>query len=244
MTKHILPSLLILLGTVVLGNAVIATVLSNFSAGVLMTYVLGSLFVLGGIWYASLPKWMLWTIGILAVLITAFVCALFLHGKTDTVTYKENAVIVLGASIKGDKPTKSLQNRLDRAVSYHKQNPDAMIIVSGGKGSQETVTEAYAMEQYLIGQGVPASCILKEDAATSTKENFSYTKALIDEHFGKDCAIAFITTDYHIYRASRYAARAGFSNVTHAHSDTPWYMIVPSGLRECLAVCKMWIFQK
>ncbi len=243
MIKYIVPYLLLLSGAVIFGNAVIASVLSNLSTGVWMTYGLGLLLILCGIFYPHLPRWM-WAalIGLLLVAVTA-VCCLFLFGKTDTVTYNEDIVIVLGAGVQGDTPTKSLQNRLDRTLTYHAQNPDALIVVSGAQGPQETVTEAYAMERYLTEHGVPASCILKEEAATSTKENFEYTKALIDEHVGKDCEIAFITTDYHIFRAAMSADRAGFSNVTHAHSGTPWYMIVPSGLRECLAIVKFILFR-
>ncbi len=238
MTKYILPSLFVLLGTVVCINAVIATISSNLSTGIVLTYLIGAALLAWGIAYRFLPTWLTVAVGGALLIVAVCITALFLYGKTDSVTYKEDTVIVLGASIKGDKPTKSLQNRLDRAVSYHAHNPEATIVVSGGKGSGKSVTEAEAMAQYLIAQGVPASRIVKEDAATSTQENFRFSRPLIDEND----SVCFITTDYHIFRASRYATRAGFQTVTHAHSTTPWYMIVPSGLRECLAVGKLWIF--
>ncbi len=241
MTKYILPSLLILLGTAVLGNAVIATVMSNLSTGIWLTYAIGALLITGGVFFNRLPMW-LWIVGG-GGLLTVAVCIamLFGFGKTDTVTNDEDVILVLGASIKGDKPTKSLQNRLDRAVALHKENPDAVIVVSGGKGSQETVSEAQAMAQYLIAQGVPADSILEEDAATSTDENFRLTKALLEAHFDKPYTVCFVTTDYHIYRASLLAEKHGFDATTHAHSGTPWYMVLPSGLRECLAACKTWL---
>ena len=232
--------LLILLGAGLLMNAIAATAISNFSTGILLTFLLGIAFLLCGIGFAHLPRavWIALLSGL--VVLTVFMSGLFLYGKADTVTYTEDVVIVLGAGVHGDKPTKSLQYRLDRAASYHKQNPDALIVVSGGQGPQESVTEAFAMAQYLLRKGVPASCILKEEQAGSTAENFRFSKALLDKRFPDGYTVAFITTDYHIYRAAYTAERFGFANTTHCHSGTPWYAVLPNGLRECLAVCKYW----
>lgn len=233
--------LLILLGTGLLMNAALATVLSNFSTGILLVYTLGAVFLLCGAMYTRLHK-AVWITLLSGFLVSALaVSALFLYGKADTATHTEDAVIVLGAGVQGDKPTKSLQNRLDRAIRYHAQNPTALIVVSGGQGPQETVTEAHAMEQYLLAHGVPASRILKEDAATSTAENFRFAKDLLDTQFDSGYTVAFITTDYHIFRAAQTAKRFGFEYATHCHSGTPWYMVLPNGLRECLAVGKAWI---
>ena len=225
---------LILLGSGLLANAILATVMTNFSTGILLTYLLGGILVTSGLIGHHLPTWLLLAVG--GGLLMLAVCAtmLFLYGKRDTVTYKEDVVIVLGASVKGDKPTKSLQNRLDRAIAYHQQNPHARIVVSGGKGDGETVSEAAAMARYLMDCGIPDGAIIQEDAATSTEENFRFSRTLL----ASADSVCFITTDYHILRASRYAERAGFQHITHAHSATPWYMIVPSCLRECLALGK------
>ena len=48
-----------------------------------------------------------------------------------------------------DKVTIPLKLRLDKAVLYHKQNPDALIVVIGAEGFQEIISEAEAMEKYL-----------------------------------------------------------------------------------------------
>lgn len=240
--KRMMSPVLLVLGGGIVINAVIASVMSNLSTGTFLTYALGILLLLCGFFWRSLPRWVRLLPGIVTLTAAVLITLLFVHGHTDTITDTEDVVVVLGAGIQGDKPTKSLQNRLDRAVQYHRDNPDALIIVSGGQGPQETITEALAMERYLIEQGVPASCILKEEVATSTTENFLFAKPLIDARFGEDCRVAFITTDYHIYRAALSAAHVEFQNVTHAHSGTPWYMIVPNGLRECLSIGKFWIF--
>lgn len=236
--------LLILLGATLLVNAVCATVLSNFSTGVLLIYVLGAMLVLCGTMIAHLHKAVPLTLLGGCLVLALVISGLYAYGKADNATCQEDAVIVLGAGIRGDKPSKSLQNRLDCAIAYHAKNPTALIVVSGGQGPQETVTEAYAMEQYLLENGVSASCILKEEAATSTAENFRYSKAMLDDRFQAPYSVAFITTDYHIFRAVHTAQRFGFKNATHCHSGTPWYTILPNGIRECLAVCKFWIIKQ
>lgn len=238
---RILSAIGVVVGIAVLADAVVAGVLSNLSVGVLMTYAAGIGITGFSLWLPHLPQPLVACVFGIASAAAIAVSSLFVLGNADTVTHKEDVAIVLGAGIKGDKPTESLQNRLDRAVVYHRRNPQALLVVSGGQGPQESVTEAYAMEQYLLAQGVPAANILKEEYATSTEENFRFSKALLDDAFDDSYTVAFITTDYHISRASAYALRCGFSEVTHAHSATPWYMILPNGLRECLALCKLWV---
>lgn len=221
MTKYIVPSLLMLVGAAILGNAVIATIYANLSTGIRLTYAIGAMLIASGLCFHRLPTWLIAT-GVIGILIvTVCIAALFLYGNADTATYTEDVALVLGAGVQGDKPTKSLQNRLDCAVSYHRQNPHAMIVVSGAQGPQEAVTEAYAMEQYLIDKGVPADRILKEEAAISTSENFRFAKELLDAYFDRPYTPAFVTTNYHMYRASVNAARVGFDDAARCHSATP-----------------------
>ena len=98
------------------------------------------------------------------------------------------------------------------------------------------------MERYLLEQGMPAEQIIKEQMATSTRENFLYSKEVLDRQFGGAYKVAFISSDYHSYRAKLIAKKVGFNEIAYLGSHTPWYQILPSGIRECLAVMKQWIF--
>lgn len=98
------------------------------------------------------------------------------------------------------------------------------------------------MERYLVDKGIPKQFIIKEEKATSTYENFQYSKELLDEYYKKrPYQIAFVTNDFHIYRASLLAKAAGL-NATHKHAPTAWYSLPMSYLREVLAVLKHWVF--
>ncbi len=164
---------------------------------------------------------------------------LFSYGGRDNVSYDEDALIVLGAGVHGDQISLALKYRLDAALEYSRQNPDALIIVTGGRGFQEDVTEAYAMEKYLLENGADPSSIIKEENASSTTENFKFSKEMLDERFGENnYRAAVVTSDFHVFRAVRIAAKCGL-DVTHIHAKTPLNTIVSSYIREAAAVAKL-----
>ena len=74
-----------------------------------------------------------------------------------------------------------------------------MIIPSGGKGPDETISEAAAMKQYLLDKGIPEDKILPEDQSTTTRENLIFSKKIIDSRPGGK-RTALVTSNYHVYR--------------------------------------------
>lgn len=147
-------------------------------------------------------------------------------------------VIVLGCGIWPDgRPTASLALRLDKAVSYYRDNPHVYIIVSGGQGPNEPFPEALAMEEYLMKAGVPKNKIIKEEKSTSTKENFQFSRKLIDAPEGEKTKIVFITSDFHIFRSRILARRFGFDAYAIA-APTPGIVKLNSYLREFFAFVK------
>ncbi len=227
-------------------NAVVASMHSNYNAGILLIYLFAIAFLSGFVFFGYLIKLPL-VIKII-LLIAAAVCASvvifwYAYGCNDNVDCEEDAVIVLGAAIRGDTLSGTLRHRLDRTLQYVEQNPDAIIVVSGGKGPQENMSEAEAMEAYLISHGVAPERIIKENQSTSTIENFAFSKRLLDENLGDDYSVAFVTNDYHVFRAVLCARRAGYTDITHCHSSTSWYSVIPSGLREILGMGKFILTQ-
>ena len=129
------------------------------------------------------------------------------YGNIDNADFYEDAVIVLGAGLRGENVSNILAYRLDAAVEYSLNNPNALIIVSGGLGQNAEITEALAMERYLIAQGIPKEKIIKEELSTSTFENLLFSKHILDALFEEPYRIVIITSNFHIFRASRLAAR-------------------------------------
>lgn len=233
----------IVIGSLVSLNGIALFFVSNLNLGNFMTVVLGCVIILLSVFFTKMAKLFKFLILVGLCLVVVFAGSLIIYGKVDNVTYREDAVIVLGAAVHGKTPSLTLKKRLDTAIEYYTENPDSLIIVSGGKGAQEDITEAEAMQNYLVSHGVSENKIIKEENATSTYENFVFSKKLLDENLGNDYTFAFITNEYHILRANLCANEAGLKNITHAHSNTNLSYLISGSLRECLAVIKYIIFK-
>ena len=113
------------------------------------------------------------TLSILAVgLTTAVVLVVvmtFLMVRAANTKPSENAtVIVLGCKAYGERPSLTLEERLKAAIRYLEANPEAVCIVSGGQGRDETISEAQCMYLYLTDSGIVSDRIYKEDQSTTT----------------------------------------------------------------------------
>ena len=219
-------------------DAIAMIILSNVHTGHFVTLGAGAIFCAFAFIYNKIAFGIKIAFFSLLFILCVTCASLIIYGSTDNCTYREDAVIVLGASIHGDRPSASLRSRLDAAIKYHHKNKDALIVVSGGKGPQEDCTEAEVMAKYLTDNGVDVNKIILEASATSSQENFSYSKKLLDAYFESEYSISYITNEYHIYRAGVNAQKQGFDGACHMHSKTPIYAIVPNTLRELLAIVK------
>lgn len=153
-----------------------------------------------------------------------------------------NYVIVLGAGlINGERVSKLLSDRLDKGIKvYEKSKPDCKIICSGGKGSDEKISEARAMKNYLIDKGIDRNDILMEDRSTDTMENLAFSKKLIEEREG-DHYTAVVTSGYHVLRAMIYCRRVGLqADGIGAH--TAFYYWPSAMIREYVALVRYYIF--
>lgn len=250
MNKEKIKSVLITsIGAVFVVYGLILCIMSNLNVGVVLVLALGIFTLCLGVFCKKIKqlsdKKMF---RICKIVIILLICAevilvafMAIYGYSDNVNYNEDAVIVLGAGVRGDKVTLPLKLRLDKAIEYHFKNPEAMIVVTGGQGFQETVTEAYAMEKYLLENGVDKNKILKEEKATSTSENMQFSKRILDNHYKDDYSVVVITNNFHIFRGVTLAERTGFQRVAHMHVGLQWYNLMPCFLRESLAVIKLLI---
>lgn len=157
---------------------------------------------------------------------------------------KVDCVIVLGAGLKGETPTLTLVRRLDKALGYIAENPGTRVIVSGGKGMGESISEAEGMKRYLVQHGVSEALIMKEEKSTSTYENMLFSKGLYNQKLGRGPeSVLIITNDFHMFRAKLLARRVGLRPYGIS-AGTPWYIYPNVFLREYLAVFKSLAFDR
>jgi len=176
---------------------------------------------------------------ILVILLLQFLAVegLIIYNGTPDPQTKTDYLIILGAGLKGDVPSISLRERLNAGAEYLKKYPDTVVVVSGGKGRGETITEAEAMKKYLVSEGIDENRILTETRATSTMENFRLSRKLIELKTGKPLReVSFVTNNFHLLRAKMLAERNGLT--AHAISPKKELIVIPSYLREYFALIK------
>ena len=135
---------------------------------------------------------------LLATIIIAF------QSIRSKVIYDKDYIIILGCMIKKDGSlTPLLQGRVDKALEFRNEQlkntgRDLIFIPSGGKGSNEVISEAEAMKNYLMSHGIKKENILVENQSKNTYENIKFSNQLIKK---KNANVVFSTTNYHLFRA-------------------------------------------
>lgn len=200
---------------------------------------LSFIFAKGGL--SRLPKWLLFLIeGIVAA-----GCAIFIIVEAiiiicgNQTAGKADYVIVLGAKVNGTYPSLSLKARLDTAVEYLMKYPDSKVIVSGGKGPDEGISEAECMYNYLVSKQIAPDRIILENQSTNTKENLEFSGEYLDM---KKDSVVLITNDFHVFRSVRIAKKMGYAMVSGQAAPSFWYLIPTNYAREFLAVVKDFLF--
>ena len=178
--------------------------------------------------------------GYVSFLLVSYVIYAFIYGRM-TAHRSADFVVVLGSGLRdGGRVPPLLASRLDRgrqvyeAVAARGLADDPVLIVSGGKGSDERVSEAAAMARYLIERGFPADRVMCEDRSRTTEENMTFSKAIMERlRPGYRCII--VTSNYHVFRAAIIARRTSVNGqVTGAR--TAGYYWPSAMLREFAAV--------
>ncbi|ERI94802.1 hypothetical protein HMPREF1982_00727 [Clostridiales bacterium oral taxon 876 str. F0540] len=182
--------------------------------------------------------------GITALFLVSFIIieGLIIYNGSKTDSAKVDYLVVLGAGLWGDTPSLALRQRLDESIEFIKDNPDTKIVLSGGKGPGETITEAEGMKRYLISKGIDERLLIKEERSTSTKENMKFTKELLKQADGRDkIRIKIITNNFHMFRAKLLGKNNGF--IVYGQPAPLHPLLVPAYyIREYLAVIKSFVF--
>lgn len=170
---------------------------------------------------------------VLLLAVFAYVEVLIISSSHEKPEGDVDYLIVLGAKIDGTRVSKSLASRLNCAYEYLIEHKDTKVVVSGGQGSDELVTEAEAMKKYLMEKGIEEGRILMEDQSTNTDQNIAYSRKII----GDDAAsIAIVTNSFHLYRAMKIGQKQGLIHVTGIAAPTDKFLAVSYYVREGLAV--------
>ena len=182
------------------------------------------------------------SVHVLAALYLYFECMLIgaIVAGLMTAFYKPDLnadyIIILGCRVGPDgKPYPLLRGRIEKALDfYHKQMQETgkppVFIPSGGKGTDEAVSECECMKNYLLEQGIPEEHILEEDKAENTYQNMLFSKQKIEEQ-KKDYVVLFSTTNYHVFRSGLMGRRVKLRAIGMG-ARTRWYFWPNASVRE------------
>lgn len=182
---------------------------------------------------------MIWTLAAFVLIELIMMAAVAITARTMDAPKSADCMIVLGGGLDRNtgEPLSTLAYRLDRAVGLFDEGYAPAIIVSGGQGADEIISEAESMRNYLLRHGVPENAIIMEAQSTTTRENMAYSKAIMDENGYKSALI--VTSDYHLWRAMQLADRAGISgSCAGARNSSNIFFTVKNLARETLSWIK------
>ena len=166
---------------------------------------------------------------------------LICRGTEEYSALDADAVIVLGAGVNGEDPSLVLWTRIRTAQEYIATHPHIPVVLSGGQGPGENITEAEAMRRVLSEE---ETVFILEERSTSTEENLAFSKELLKEH-GLDVEnahIAIVTNSFHVTRACMLAHEQGYGTVFGVGAPLPWWLQGNYYLREAFALIKDMIF--
>lgn len=133
-------------------------------------------------------------------------------------------------------------------MEYLDDNPSTILVLSGGQGDDEPVSEAAAMRDYLVFNGVKEEQLILETRSTSTVENIAYSRVAIEadqaerkarrldqpifmepgtfeEVPDKPIKIGVLTSDFHVFRALQIGKKNGEYRISMAYPAdlTPFF---------------------
>lgn len=169
--------------------------------------------------------------GLLFVMVEGCIISGFSYEGKPNLDY----LVVLGAQMKATGPSKALQYRLDEAVIYLEKNSETKVIVSGGQGSDEHVSEAQGMYDYLIERGVPHNRIIMEDRSRNTFENLTFSAKFLDK---ENDSVGIVSNNFHVFRAIKIAGKAGYEDVCGIAARGEPFLQYNNMMREFFGVMK------
>ena len=212
-----------------------------------------AVFGVWGIGYAFLHRWILQSDRVLlkrieqvflgmvliCLIIIFFVLSFLVREGGKYPSENADYVVVLGAHVYGEKMSSNLQYRVEAAYEYLQKNPETKVVLSGGRGNGEDITEAEAMRRFLADKGIAQERMLLEETSTNTEENIKNSAILIGD---KKKSVIIVSNAFHLYRAKGIAKKQGYENVSGIGTKIKGYTVPNCYAREVIAVIKYKIY--
>lgn len=161
--------------------------------------------LMGGLLVAGL----IWGVNLLAV---------YLFGLRNEAR-PADAIVVLGAAQYQGKPSPVLKARLDHAIELYRDSIAPALILTGGVGVGDTLSEAEVGRRYAMKEGVPRARILIEQAGISTEQSMRTVARLMHSR-GMHSAV-MVSDPFHMLRLRILARRLGIQAYSSPTRTSP-----------------------
>ena len=161
-------------------------------------------------------------------------------------TLPANAIVVLGAAQYNGRPSPVFRARLDHAAALYQRGLAPVVLVTGGVGRGDTLSETEVGKSYLLQLGLPSDAVVALAATSSTYRSLRS----VADWFGErpERRALFVSDGFHMLRIRIIAPRLGVSPLTspapgspiHANARRNLSFMLAEGIKVPLA----WLFQR
>jgi uncharacterized SAM-binding protein YcdF (DUF218 family) len=120
-----------------------------------------------------------------------------------------DAILVLGAAQYNGRPSPVLRARLDHALELHRDGRAPWLIVTGGIGAGDTLSEAEVSRRYAVRNGVPDSLILLERRGQTSAQSVGAAAELMHQRGLRSALV--VSDSYHMMRLELLVRRGGIT---------------------------------
>ena len=178
-------------------------------------------------------------LGVFLVILLAQTAVQRIWGGRRAVPHPD-AVVVHGSGLIDGKVPPLLASRVRRGIRAWRDEDRLrpgvpLLVMSGGQGPDEPVSEAQAMADYAVTQGVAHERILVEGRSATTQENIALSRELLARQGMPQARVLLVTSSFHAVRTAVLASDMGTTWAV-AWARTAWYFSVNAWLREYVAV--------
>lgn len=118
-----------------------------------------------------------------------------------------DAAVVLGAAVAAGVPTPVFAARLDHGINLYNSGKVRWLVLTGGVGSKDLLSESEAGAIYAMARGVPQGAILMEKVSHTTLQNLTEVLPVMQAAGIRTCLL--VSDPLHLLRANWMAHDLG-----------------------------------
>jgi uncharacterized SAM-binding protein YcdF (DUF218 family) len=130
-----------------------------------------------------------------------------------------DAIVVLGAAQYNGRPSPVFRARLDHALQLYRGGFAPRVVVTGGVGRGDTISEATVARHYLLTRKVPPSAIVSQPEGRSTEASMTAVAKWLQR--ARLRRVLLVSDPFHMLRLRLEARRTGLEAYTSPTESSP-----------------------